>query len=35
MGGPALQIIDGQGIFLADLCGFLPHHSWLGWHAHI
>jgi hypothetical protein len=23
MGGPALQIIDGQGIFLADLCGFI------------
>lgn len=23
MGGPALQIIDGQGIFLADLFGFL------------
>jgi hypothetical protein len=23
MGGPALQIIDGQGIFVADLCGFI------------
>lgn len=23
MGGPALQIIDGQGIFIADLCGFI------------
>jgi hypothetical protein len=23
MGGPALQIIDGQGIFLADLFGFI------------
>jgi hypothetical protein len=23
MGGPALQIIDGQGIFVADLCGLI------------
>jgi hypothetical protein len=23
MGGPALQIIDGQGIFIASLCGFI------------